>query len=177
MSLKRVVCTLPILKSDHLLIVSILLFLVLILVVSLLLILLYTLKHLQPFPHFQLFVILYFTLLPHLFFNHIPFQNLLHILFITLFPLKKLFGSLLTQLLSLSVHSFFFDLEERLQNPDSKQTCTIIVLLPSSPYLLYRNIQHFPIFFITLNCLKIYIVHFISRQQHNLFTTIRTLRQ
>ena len=35
-----------------------------------------------------------------------------------------------------------------------EKTCTIIVLLPSSPNLLYHNIQHFHIFFITLNCLK-----------------------
>ena len=127
-------------------------------------------------PHFQLFIILHFTLLPYLLFNHIPFQNLLHIPFITLFPLMTLLGSLLTQLLPLSVHSFLFGLKERLQTSDSKQTSTIIILLPSSPNLLYHNIQHSNIFFITLKSLKIFLVHHISRHQHNVFTTIRTLR-
>ena len=42
-------------------------------------------------PRFQLFIILHFTLLPSLFFNNIPFQNLLHIPFITLSPLMTLF--------------------------------------------------------------------------------------
>lgn len=60
--------------------------LVLIHVVSLLLTLLYPLKYLQPFPYFQLFIILQFTLLQNLFFNHIPFQNLFHIPFIILSP-------------------------------------------------------------------------------------------
>ena len=73
-------------------------------------------------PHFQLFIILHFTLLRRLFFNHIPFQKLLLIPFITLFPLKILFGYLLTPSLPLSIHSFLFGLEERLQTYDSKQT-------------------------------------------------------
>ena len=89
---------------------------------------------------------LHFTLLPHPFFNHIPFQSLLHIPITVLFPLKTLFYSLLTQLLPLSVHYFLFGLEERLPTSDSKQTCTIIVLLPSSTNLLYHNIKNFHIF-------------------------------
>ena len=126
-------------------------------------------------PHFQLFISLHFILLRHLFFNHIPSQNLLLIPFITLSPLKISFCSFLTPLLPLSVHSFLFGLEERLYTSDSKQTYTIIVLLPSSPNLLYHNIQHSHNFFITLNCLKICVVRLISRHKNNVFTTIRTL--
>ena len=66
----------------------------------------------SPLPLFQLFITLHFTLLPHLFSNHLPFQNLLQILFVTSFPLKTLYGSLLTPLLLHSVLSFLFDQEE-----------------------------------------------------------------
>ena len=66
----------------------------------------------SPLPHFQLFITLHFTLLPHLFSNHIPFQNLFQILFVTLFPLKTLYCSLLTPLLLHSVLSFLFGQEE-----------------------------------------------------------------
>ena len=66
-------------------------------------------------PHFQLFIIIHFTLLRRLFFKHIPFQKILLILFIILFPLRILFGFLLTPSLPFSVHSFLFGLEERLQ--------------------------------------------------------------
>ena len=151
---KLMICTLSILQSDHMLTVLILLFLALIPVVSLFLTVLLLLKQLRPFPHFQLFIIFHFTLLHRLFFNNISSQKLLIILFITLFPLKILFDSFLTPLLSLSAHSFLFGLEEQLQTSDSKPTCTIIVLLPSSPNLLYHNKPRFHIifiFFITLN--------------------------
>ena len=93
-------------------------FLVPIPVVSLHLIVILPLKHLRPFPRFQLFIIIHFTLLRHLFFNHFTSQNLLLIPFITLSPLKILVGSLLTPLLPLLVHSFLFSLEERLQTSD-----------------------------------------------------------
>ena len=129
----------------------------------------------SPLPHFQLFSIFHFILHPYLFFNHIPSQNLLLISFITLFPLKTLFCYLLTPLLPLLVHSFLFGLEEQLHTSDSKQTCTVIVLLPCSQNLLYRNIQHSHIFFIALNYLQIFVVYLISRLQNNVFTTIRTL--
>ena len=172
---KLMIYTLSILQSDHMLTVLILLFLALIPVVSLFLTVLLLLKQLRPFPHFQLFIIFHFTLLRRLFFNNISSQKLLIILFITLFPLKILFDSFLTPLLSLSAHSFLFGLEERLKTSDSKQTCTIIVLLPSSPNLLCHNIIHSHIFFITLNFFKIFVVRLISRHKNNVFTTIRTL--
>ena len=62
-------------------------------------------------PHFQLFTTLHLTLLPHQFSNHIQSQILLQILFVTLFPLKKLYGYLLILLLLHSVLSFLFGLE------------------------------------------------------------------
>ena len=65
----------------------------------------------SPLPHFQLFTTLHLTLLPHQVSNHIPSQILLQILFVTLFPLKKLYGYLLILLLLHSVLSFLFGLE------------------------------------------------------------------
>ena len=65
----------------------------------------------SPLPHFQLFITLHFTLLPHLFSNHIPFQNLLQIIFVTSFPLKTLYGSPLTPLILHSARSFLFGQE------------------------------------------------------------------
>ena len=172
---KRVVCALSIFQSDHLLTVLILLFLTLTPIVPLLLTVLLLLKQLRTFPHFQLFVIFHFTLLRRLFFNRIPFQKLLLIPFITLFPLKILFFSLLTPSLPLSVHSFLFGLERRLQTLDSKQTCTIIALLPSFSNLLCHNIPHSHIFSITLCCFKKFVILLISRHKNNVFATIRTL--
>ena len=160
---KLMIYTLSILQSDHMLITFILLFLALIPVMSLFLIVLLLLQQLRPFPHFQLFIILQFTLLYRLFFSHIPFQTLLLLSFITLFPLKILFGSLLIPSLPLSIHSFSFGLGEQLQTSDSKQTCIIVVLLPSFQNLLYHNISHSPIFFITFTCLTIISVRLISR--------------
>ena len=123
-------------------------------------------------PHFPSFVTLQLTLLPHLFFNHIPFQNLFQIPCITLFLLKTLYGSLLTQLPPLSAHSFLFGQEELSLTSSSKQTCKIIALFHSSPYLLYHSIQYCHTSFIILNCLNIYILHLILIPMLHLFVRI-----
>ena len=72
---------------------------------SLFLTVLLLLKQLRPFPHFQLFIIFQFTLLRRLFFSHIPFQILLLLPVIPLFPLKNIiwlsFDSITTSLGSL----------------------------------------------------------------------------
>ena len=135
-----------------------------------------TTKASSTLPYLPSFIFLHFTLLPHLFFNHIPFRHPFHIHFITLFPLKTLYGPLLSQLIPLLVHSYLFGREDLLLNSNSKHPCKIIVLLPSSPHLLYHNIPYCHIFFIILNCLKINVVHLILRQLKNIFTTITTLK-
>ena len=63
-------------------------------------------------PYFASLITLQLTLLLYLFFIHILFQTLFQISLITWFLLKTLYGSILTQLLPLSIQSFLFGQEE-----------------------------------------------------------------